>query len=279
MSDLTCTHRAWRHLESERGRAERKLIDAGRKEGNRLSQIFESIAHQQDEWRRVRTCWARSELIRATKPSPRAGGACGRRRGGAGAAVGVLARGWRLEQEELQSWPNCLLFVPAEGGFHDLKRFGRLLTTDLERRQFDAVAGGVAGADRQGEPAGMLLFGRRGQPACWNPFDNDAGNYNVAVVGESSPGKSVFMQELVARRWSAAAGGRWWSTTAAASRTAVGGRAHGLRRRHGGVPEPVRQRWTRRGWAATDYRHDALELIAGVIKNGAAARVDEMDRR
>ena len=42
-----------------------------------------------------------------------------------------------------------------------------------------------------------LLLGRRGQPAGWSPFANDAGNYNVAVTGKSGSGKSVLMQELV----------------------------------------------------------------------------------
>jgi conjugal transfer ATP-binding protein TraC len=55
----------------------------------------------------------------------------------------------------------------------------------------------------QGEWKGMdsphlLLLGRRGQPFCWNPFANREGNYNVAVVGKSGSGKSVFLQELVA---------------------------------------------------------------------------------
>ena len=45
--------------------------------------------------------------------------------------------------------------------------------------------------------SGVLLFGRRGQPFMWNPFCNKGGNYNVAVVGKSGSGKSVFMQELV----------------------------------------------------------------------------------
>jgi conjugal transfer ATP-binding protein TraC len=47
------------------------------------------------------------------------------------------------------------------------------------------------------ESAGMLLAGRRGQLFTWSPFDNEEGNYNVAVVGKSGSGKSVFMQELV----------------------------------------------------------------------------------
>lgn len=44
---------------------------------------------------------------------------------------------------------------------------------------------------------GMLLMGRRGQLMNWNPFDNNAGNYNCVVVGRSGSGKSVFMQEML----------------------------------------------------------------------------------
>jgi conjugal transfer ATP-binding protein TraC len=44
---------------------------------------------------------------------------------------------------------------------------------------------------------GVLLAGRRGQLMNWNAFDNEHGNYNIAVVGRSGSGKSVFMQELI----------------------------------------------------------------------------------
>ena len=44
----------------------------------------------------------------------------------------------------------------------------------------------------------LMLIGRRGQILFWNPFDNDEGNYNLAVIGKSGSGKSVLMQELVA---------------------------------------------------------------------------------
>ena len=40
-------------------------------------------------------------------------------------------------------------------------------------------------------PPALFLIGRRGRPACWSPFANDAGNYNVAVTGKSGSGKSV----------------------------------------------------------------------------------------
>lgn len=42
----------------------------------------------------------------------------------------------------------------------------------------------------------MLLVGRRGEIITWSPW-NHAENFNVAVVGQSGSGKSVFMQELL----------------------------------------------------------------------------------
>ncbi|MDE2441289.1 MAG: ATP-binding protein, partial [Betaproteobacteria bacterium] len=55
----------------------------------------------------------------------------------------------------------------------------------------------------QGEYTGsnvphMLLLGRRGQPFFWSPFENNAGNHNVAVFGKSGSGKSVALQEITA---------------------------------------------------------------------------------
>jgi conjugal transfer ATP-binding protein TraC len=44
---------------------------------------------------------------------------------------------------------------------------------------------------------GVLLLGRRGQLTNWNAYDNEYGNYNIAVIGKSGSGKSVFMQELI----------------------------------------------------------------------------------
>ncbi len=43
---------------------------------------------------------------------------------------------------------------------------------------------------------GMILMGRKGQIASWDPFETE-GNFNTVIVGPSGSGKSVFMQDLL----------------------------------------------------------------------------------
>lgn len=77
-------------------------------------------------------------------------------------------------------------------GLQNLKLFRTTLTTECGN--FVPLQGEWYGTLKS---PGTLLIGRRGQLMNWNPFDNDKGNYNVAVIGRSGGGKSVFMQELI----------------------------------------------------------------------------------
>jgi conjugal transfer ATP-binding protein TraC len=105
--------------------------------------------------------------------------------------------GWDIVRDKylnLQSFLATLPFTQSDGLFEDLEKLNRTRTM---------VSWTVANlAPLQGEWSGMgspcmMLYGRRGQPLFWNPFENTEGNYNVAVIGKSGAGKSVFMQELV----------------------------------------------------------------------------------
>jgi conjugal transfer ATP-binding protein TraC len=105
--------------------------------------------------------------------------------------------GWDIVRDKylnLQSFLAILPFTQSDGLFEDLEKLNRTRTM---------VSWTVANlAPLQGEWSGMgspcmMLYGRRGQPLFWNPFENTEGNYNVAVIGKSGAGKSVFMQELV----------------------------------------------------------------------------------
>ena len=111
-------------------------------------------------------------------------------------------QGWRVNAEryvQLPSWLACLPMASAGGLDDDLERMGRmktLLTSSVVNLAplHGEWRGQPANPDN---PPALFLIGRRGQPACWSPFANEAGNYNVAVTGKSGSGKSVLMQELV----------------------------------------------------------------------------------
>ena len=111
-------------------------------------------------------------------------------------------QGWRVNAErymQLPSWLASLPMASAGGLDADLERMGRMKTLLTS----SAVNLAPLHGEWRGQPANpanppaLFLIGRRGQPACWSPFANEAGNYNVAVTGKSGSGKSVLMQELV----------------------------------------------------------------------------------
>ncbi len=111
-------------------------------------------------------------------------------------------QGWRVTAERyvhLPSWLACLPMVPAGGIDADLARMGRMKTLLTSAAVSLAPLHGEwrGQGGRLDAPPALLLVGRRGQPAGWSPFANEAGNYNVAVTGKSGSGKSVLMQELV----------------------------------------------------------------------------------
>lgn len=104
---------------------------------------------------------------------------------------------WRLMANPFFHLPVFLSCLPMTWG-HDrvqsLLHYKKLKTT-LSSESANCLP--IQG-EWQGTPTpGMILGGRRGQIMSWYPFDNQAGNYNVCVVGRSGSGKSVFMQELM----------------------------------------------------------------------------------
>lgn len=104
---------------------------------------------------------------------------------------------WKLEKDNYIQLPSLISAFPmtwGEGAAKDSIFFSKAKTTlSYEPGNLLPIL-----AEWKGTPTpGMILSGRRGQLFFWHPFDNDAGNYNVCVVGRSGSGKSVFMQELV----------------------------------------------------------------------------------
>ena len=104
---------------------------------------------------------------------------------------------WSIAPEKFTVLPSFISVMPltwGEGAHHDQKQFAKLKTT-LSHEPVNLLP--IQGEWLGTNSPGMLLTGVRGQLFFWYPFDNRAGNFNVAVVGKSGSGKSVFMQELV----------------------------------------------------------------------------------
>jgi conjugal transfer ATP-binding protein TraC len=104
---------------------------------------------------------------------------------------------WQLRRDsfiQLQLFLSTLPMNWGEGIVDELKYHDRLKTTlSTEAANLLPIQGEWKGT----LTPSMIFTGRRGQIFTWSPFDNDGGNYNVAVVGSSGSGKSVFMQELM----------------------------------------------------------------------------------
>ncbi len=108
------------------------------------------------------------------------------------------AAGWDLADERFLQLQGLVASFPlslADGLADDMARLKRLKT------MLSTTAAHIA--PMQGEYLGgviphLLLVGRRGQPFWWSPFENTAGNHNIAICGKSGSGKSVLLQELCA---------------------------------------------------------------------------------
>ncbi len=180
-------------------------------------------------------------------------------------------QGWRMQAEryvQLPSWLACLPMAAAGGLDADLERFGRMKTLlTSSAANLAPVHGEWRGQRFDAEtPPVLFLIGRRGQPACWSPFANTAGNYNVAVTGKSGSGKSVLMQELVTGIVAAGGeavvidDGRSFQHTA----EALGG-AFGAFGKDPACLNPFAMIDTATAEHDGDYREECFAMLAGVI--------------
>ena len=108
------------------------------------------------------------------------------------------ASGWDLIDERYLQVMGLLAAMPLSfpnglsADLRRMKRFKTMLTTTA------ASIAPLQGEHTGGHIPHVLLIGRRGQPFFWSPFQNAAGNHNVAVFGKSGSGKSVFLQDVCA---------------------------------------------------------------------------------
>jgi len=102
---------------------------------------------------------------------------------------------WQLERNDLMHMATLLAHIPMS---QTAALFDDLQSLNLTHKMWATNAANIApiiGEMKGGASCKLMLAGRRGQIMFWDPFNNNRGNYNVAVVGGSGAGKSVFIQE------------------------------------------------------------------------------------
>ncbi len=106
------------------------------------------------------------------------------------------SNGWEIGLDKFITASSLVSMLPlswAEGMQDDMSYFKKAKTT-LSHEPVNLLP--ISAEWKGTQTPAMLLAGKKGQVFYWNPFDANAGNYNVGVVGRSGSGKSVFMQEL-----------------------------------------------------------------------------------
>lgn len=118
------------------------------------------------------------------------------------------SKGWLLERASMLQLPTLLSCLPLSftpSMAEDLKTDGSL-RTQLQSNAINTLP--VIGEWKGTKTPMLLMFGRRGQVNYVDFFDNDQGNYNVAVSAKSGAGKSFFLNEVVTS--TVGTGGRAW---------------------------------------------------------------------
>ncbi|MFN3458538.1 MAG: type IV secretion system protein TraC [Novosphingobium sp.] len=192
------------------------------------------------------------------------------------------AAGWDLIDETYLQVMGLLASFPlllADGLGEDLGRMKRLRTV---------LSANVASmAPLQGEYVGgaiphLLFVGRRGQPQFWSPFQNAAGNHNVAIAGKSGSGKSVLLQDLTASLAGVGArtividDGRSFEHMA----KALGGTFTEFRLSSGLSLNPFRMIDADLAASDADYRVDCLAMLKAIVAQMARfeSRLNDTER-
>ncbi len=182
---------------------------------------------------------------------------------------------------QLPLFLSSLPFTASGNRMTDLRKLQRMRLLKAEAAvAFAPIHGEWLGA---GEGKGVLLLGRQGGIFDWDNF-RSSGNFNVAVLGKSGAGKSVFMQEFVA------------SIYARGGKIVVIDDGYSFRNTvelFGGTFVDFEADWTIRlnpfsmlseeAMAAPEYRAEAIELLTRIVASMAAlgkmsqGRVQELE--
>ncbi|KHS42211.1 type IV secretion system protein TraC [Novosphingobium subterraneum] len=185
--------------EATASRAGFKVLRTTSLADSRSARFLPQLAQQRDEWQQVQAELREGRKLVQACYSVGALSPLGKGDANERLLKSVYkAAGWDLVEERYLQTMALLAAMPLtlpNGLSGDLRRMKRL------RTMLSNTAAAIA--PLQGEHVGgpiphMLLVGRRGQPFFWSPFQNAAGNHNVAVFGKSGSGKSVFLQDVCA---------------------------------------------------------------------------------
>ena len=118
------------------------------------------------------------------------------------------SHGWLLRRDRFVCLHALLCALPLSGGA-GLQREAETLFRRRTMLSWSAANVAPWSAEWKGTGSPLLmLIGRRGQLMYLDPFDNDQGNFNVAVAAASGAGKSFLTQELLLSLLGT--GGRAW---------------------------------------------------------------------
>jgi len=115
---------------------------------------------------------------------------------------------WLLRADRFVALHAFLSALPLMHGC-TFRRESRMLARGNTMLSWSAVNAAPWSGEWKGTSSPLLLLvGRRGQLMYFDPFDNDQGNFNLAVAAASGAGKSFFTQELLISLLGT--GGRAW---------------------------------------------------------------------
>jgi conjugal transfer ATP-binding protein TraC len=103
---------------------------------------------------------------------------------------------WKLKPVTFTTLPAFLMVMPM---MWEEERVKDVLSLQMLKKTLSTEATNllpIQGEWHGTQTPAMLFAGLNGQVFNWFPFDNNSGNYNVAVIGKSGSGKSVKMQDL-----------------------------------------------------------------------------------
>lgn len=118
------------------------------------------------------------------------------------------SKGFDLSSMEMIQLPGLIMSLPMTFSKAMFKDVGLLKLCATKTTHNAVHMSPLLGEWKGTQTPVMVLAGRRGQLITFDLFDNNQGNYNVAIAGASGSGKSVFVNDIASAY--ASVGGKVW---------------------------------------------------------------------